>query len=209
MDITHPLASLFSSVEGAALAVVSSVDGALSGRRVHVLATTGSVGGIHRALGRLVDVGIVSAESTSHATLYRANRQHLLWPAIEAALSARLRFEQRIVETTESLGTDGFSVALFGSVARGDSNASSDIDVLVVHPDDAPAEQINALVDSLLDQIPAWTGNRAQVLPLSRTHLAQLARSGDPIGDTLRAHHRLLIGPPLKPLLEKTTVGAP
>lgn len=68
-------------------------------------------------------------------------------------------------------------MGLFGSAARRDGDASSDIDVLVVSDD----PNLDDRVDELAEQIRRWTGNRAQVIRRTPTEVARLRRAEEPI----------------------------
>lgn len=66
---------------------------------------------------------------------------------------------------------------MFGSAARRDGDASSDIDVLVVSDDPG----LDDRVDELAEQIRRWTGNRALVIGRTPKEIARLRRAKEPI----------------------------
>ncbi len=67
-------------------------------------------------------------------------------------------------------------VGLFGSAARRDGDASSDIDLLVVGNDPNIDD-----VDHLGQRIEAWTGNTAQIVTLTPRDFRRLRRAKEPI----------------------------
>jgi Nucleotidyltransferase domain len=111
------------------------------------LVTKGSNPGVRNALDRLVRQGTVIDRRSGSSILYVANRDHLAWPVIEFAVSttdsALRTLTDRIAELTrQSLSEPDLSrttLALFGSVARGSSSTSSDVDIVAVFPSGTPA----------------------------------------------------------------------
>ena len=135
MDLSAPLASFMNGLDAVTLRVVARSGAELSGRQIARVAGTGTPANVRLSLLRLVDIGLVTMVPAPHATMYSANRSHILWPAVEIAMSARQELNRRIAAFAEAYAPDGVTVALYGSVARGDSNKKSDIDLLVIFPD--------------------------------------------------------------------------
>jgi len=73
----------------------------------------------------------------------------------------------------------GASVLLFGSLAQGDWDGFSDVDLLAVAPTEAQARE---LADALLA-----TGLGDDVIALSETRWRQLQSSGDPYWSAIRS----------------------
>jgi len=141
----------------------------LSGRQIARLVEHGSLGGVQKALARLVEQGIVMADAHPSATLFTFNRDHLgAGPVIELAQLATALVE-RLTRLIQSWEVQPQHAYLFGSAARQDGDASSDVDVLLVHPQSQP-EQRNAWslqVEDLSHKIHLWTGNVAGILDIS------------------------------------------
>ncbi|MBK5222734.1 MAG: nucleotidyltransferase domain-containing protein [Acidimicrobiia bacterium] len=87
-------------------------------------------------------------------------------------------------------------MVLFGSAARRDGDADSDIDLLLVrdgsvHPDDETwAEQRHGLARD----VERWTGNTVQIIDLSESELATAVRRNEPLISALRADGIVLAG---------------
>jgi predicted nucleotidyltransferase len=193
MHLSHPLASLMSPVEAAAIEVLARADTDFTGRQVARLAGASNPNGIRKAMLRLSQSGIVLLTPEPHATRYRANREHLLWPAIELALGARDELERRIA-LFASHASPGSTVAVYGSVARGDSNPDSDVDLLVIHTDDTLSEERDRFALELADRVERWTGNVAQVYDLSDGRFHEQLSAGDPITQRWLAEARTIAG---------------
>lgn len=205
MDLSKPITAVVPSLEGQVLRVLAHTTAPLTGAAVARLTRTGSTPGVRKTLGRLVGQGLVRATDVGAATAYTANREHLAWPTIERLVrdTDQLRAElyrrlARIV--TDRLG-DTTALAIFGSVARGDSDAASDIDLLLVVPDDLDQDAEDAVVDELSQRGAAWTGNDVNVYATTRRGLGDLVRRSDPMIESWARDAVALAGPELGALL--------
>jgi predicted nucleotidyltransferase len=123
------------TADAAVLGVLARADAAFTVSRIRELAGRYSESGLRKALQRLVREGIVIQDRAGPAYLYRFNRAHLAAPHIQALASLRQAFFERVRELVDGWLVEPKSVALFGSAARGDMTADSDIDLFVVRPD--------------------------------------------------------------------------
>jgi len=131
----------------------------------------------------------VLADAHPAATLFIFNRDHLAArPLIELAqLSSTL--VERLKDSIRSWEVQPQHAYLFGSAARQDGDASSDVDILLVHAQ-SWEEQVNAWtqqVDDLGAKIRLWTGNDAGILDISAADLARMQVNGEAI---LESWHR-------------------
>lgn len=183
MNLSEPLDGLTTRVEAAVLRVLGRADTAFSGRQLHMLAGVGAISSVHRALSRLVQLGLVGAESVPPAIMYRINRDHALWPAIELALSARSRVFDEIRRFCEHDLPDelGLTVVVYGSVARRESSLESDIDLFVVYPDGIDADARADISYRLAGHVERLTGNEAQIFSIERADLIERVSEDDPL----------------------------
>jgi predicted nucleotidyltransferase len=204
MDLRHPLDVVGRSPQGRTLAVLARTDHPLTGRAVGRLVEGFSQSTVERALRTLVAAGIVDRSDQPPAALYSLNRGHLAAPAVESLARARARLIDRIAWQCVELDRAPVAVALFGSVARGEATADSDIDLLIVRPadvpadDDAWAEQIAALTSS----ISRSTGNPVSLLEYTPEELRSADHERVPILDAIRREARQVFGEPLTTLLQ-------
>lgn len=205
MNLSEPLDGLTSPVEAAVLRVLARADAGFSGRQVHALAGVGSTSSVHRALTGLVRVGVLTAEPSPPSIIYRANREHVLWPVVELGLSARSRavdsirgfFDENV--PSEAAAEWRVSAVLYGSVARRDSGIDSDVDLCVVFPDGFDDDARADFTYRLAEHVQRVTGNEAQVLSLDRSDLAQRITENDPLIANVLADGIHLYGEPLQP----------
>jgi predicted nucleotidyltransferase len=199
MDLEAPLRTIASPVEAEVLRVLAGADTEFTAPQVQRLAATSSPYGVRKALARLAESGLVIPDRYGTTYTWRANRRHLLWPAIEIAAGARGQLLDRIRDEVQQ--ERGVSAYLYGSMARHETSPESDVDVLLVFPDDRDTEQIIDFAHELSDNIAAWTGNRGQIYSVTRSGLADMVRRGDSIVTSLRADAIPLVGPELARLL--------
>lgn len=209
MDHTNPLAVVTPSLDGPVLLALAATTGAMSGADVHRAAGTGSSDGVRRVLARLVVQGIVVAETYRHATLYRLNRDHVAVPWIIELTRVRSTIVDRTRDAVTKWPIAPAHASLFGSFVRGEADASSDIDILVVSESVDPEDDVWVeQVDRLAGLVRAWTGNRAHILDATPATLTAMLRNDDPLINSWRADALHLFGEPIMDLLRRLRVDA-
>lgn len=195
MDLSNPVSTIIPKLDGNIYRVLARTTTPLSGARVAALAGKASYPGILTALSRLVLQGTVLVEQAGSSYMYRANREHILWPAIEQAVAAaesvlptlRLRLSQLVDECLGAKASKDSTLAIFGSVARETSTADSDLDIVAVFPDSLSEESSAELVDDLSVSARRWTGNDCNVYVATASRLRELVKAKDPIVESWRA----------------------
>ncbi|WP_369068851.1 nucleotidyltransferase domain-containing protein [Kineococcus terrestris] len=183
------------------LAVVTRSHRPLSGATVARLSGR-SYARTRSCLHRLVDHGLLLAEDTGSAVLYRLNREHVLAGPVQDAVTATDSVEGRLTDLLGQWSPAPRAVVLFGSWARGHAGPDSDVDLLVVRDDDVdPDGPWGHQVHRTGRAVEALTGNPVQFVQLTREQLVQAVRDEEPLVASLRADGRVLVGPPLRDLL--------
>jgi len=154
-------------------------------------------------LDRLVAQGIVLAEPAGKAVLYRLNRDHLMAPSILAMAGARTELIARLRSAIEAWQVPPVHASLFGSVARHDAGPHSDVDVLVVRPDDVAADNAawERQLRDLEEDVSRWTGNTLAWFETTREDLGRAVQAEEPVVDSWRQDALALAGQGLRPLL--------
>ncbi|MGH3658473.1 MAG: nucleotidyltransferase domain-containing protein [Micromonosporaceae bacterium] len=210
MDLHHPLAVVTPTVDGDVLAVLAGADAAFTGREVHRLVGRYSEAGVRNVLGRLVEQGVVVVERVGPSYSYRLNRDHLAAPHIIALARLRAELLGRLRARLAAWDPPPVFAALFGSAARGDMVASSDIDVLIVRPDgiDPDDGRWAAQRDALVADVTRWTGNDTRSLEYGDGEARRALRRGEPVLRAVREEGIPLAGPSDHLRLARSRMGA-
>lgn len=203
MDVSRPFTAVSPGVEADVL--VSLVGSTIKRTGRELARVSGrSVTGVQHALDRLVNEGLVDREEAGPSFLYSLNRDHILAPAVEVMAGARWELVRRLRELVGDWSLRSFHVSLFGSAARGEGNAASDIDVLVVRPRETDADDRDwrQQLDDLAERVWAWTGNHAGIVELSETDVPQLLVDRPPVIEEVAEHGIDLAGVPIRELMK-------
>ncbi|WP_159085912.1 nucleotidyltransferase domain-containing protein [Aeromicrobium chenweiae] len=192
------------------LVVLARSESAFGASQVARLTERGSRSGTTKVLDRLVEHGLVLAEPTNRGYMYRLNRDHLLMPAVFAALDVRRDLLTRLSSAVAALRPTPVHASVFGSFARGDGSQESDIDLLVLtdanlHLDDDSGWQ--AQVRQLEDHVYAWTGNRLELLSMDTDGLAKAIAAGERIVEELRSDAVTVHGHDIRTLISAARAG--
>lgn len=198
MNLSQPGADLLGETPAALLRALARRTSAASGRELGRLAGISSPSTAHRALAELVRTGLVTATESSHATLFALNREHALWIPIESILGIPAKIDHMIETIVAEAFGDTATVALFGSVARGDATSGSDIDIALVVANDARPDSVADVSDQLVERLGAFAGNPVQVVAINRGQLAGMIAEHDPLIDSWLEDARTVGGPDLR-----------
>lgn len=183
MDLSRPLAIVTPTADGEVLRVLALADHAFTPGEVRRLAGGYSVSGVRKVLLRLSAQGIVRQERAGTGYVYRLNRDHLGASAVIALATLKEQLLERLRDEFAGWKPQPAYAALFGSAARGDMRADSDIDVFVVRPDRVTAEsrRWREQLARLTQRVTAWTGNDTRVLEMTETEAKAGAAAGEPV----------------------------
>jgi hypothetical protein len=187
------------------LSVLAATSRPLTGREVARLAPEGSQPGVWKALSRLADDGLVDRQEAGSALLYSLNRDHLAAPAVEILTGLRGMLVTRLRDAIGGWELPPLHASLFGSAARGQGDAESDIDLFVVRESAVEANdpRWRAQLDGLARSIRRWTGNRAGISEISETDLERLRTERPAIVAELESDAVALFGAETATLLDR------
>ncbi|HEX2076994.1 MAG TPA: nucleotidyltransferase domain-containing protein [Longimicrobium sp.] len=168
------LASLFPSMAMARLVVFFAVH---PGGRYHVRelsrTTRLSSASLQHELRRLAEMGALRREDEGSRAYYRADESHPSWRAWVLLLRSSARPADVLREAlVDAPGLDAAFV--FGSSARGDARADSDVDVFLVGTDEA-----RAAAGRRLSEAELLVGRALDVIGYEPEELAARIRSGN------------------------------
>jgi predicted nucleotidyltransferase len=175
VDFRRPFLTITPTLDGGVLAALAAGEVELSGRELARHVGYGSVEGIRRAADRLVAQGTVSRRAAGGAHLYSLNREHLAARHIEGLANIRGELIERLRAAIADWEEPPRLACLFGSVARSEAGAESDLDLLVVRGkgSDPDSDRWREQLLELQRSATAWTGNDARVVEYSEQELEQ------------------------------------
>ena len=141
-------------------------------------------GNASAVIGELIRAGLVGETVAGRSSMVALNRNHfaagpvLALAGLRGVLIGRLR--ERLSAWPDLLGA-----WLFGSVARGDADSESDIDLLIV-ADDLRSAELHDRLAQLHTDVRSWTGNDLQVVEHSQASWRKLVRAKNPLVEQIR-----------------------
>jgi hypothetical protein len=189
VNLAHPISSVVPGVAGSVLSILGTTDTPLTGRRVAELAGDRcSRSGVNRSLRQLVLSGIVRCEHAGRSNLYSLNRHHIAASAIDLLVQLRETLLTRIATEVAAWPVMPAALWMFGSAARATGTEASDIDLLLVRPEEVEEddETWNSGVLGLRIAVREWTGNTCQILDYGEVEFAALVDADDPLVGSLR-----------------------
>jgi len=178
VDFRHPLTAVVPGVQGRVLAVLAGTDAELTGRTVASLASSSPAQTL-RVLNHLVHLGLVERREVPPAALFRLVEGNLVADAVLGIAHLRDRVVEHMREIADVIDPAPVSITVFGSFARGEADADSDIDVLVVRPEnvDQYSEPWESSLAEWRDRVARAAGNPVEILEVGETE-ARRAVSG-------------------------------
>ena len=162
---------LIPGANGAVLSVLLRTGSELTGRQVYGLVRDRfSLWSVQQALASLVGLGVVESRSVGRAMVHTINEDHYAIAPLRVLLDpvAALR---EVVQ--RSVGSSVEAVILFGSVARGDATADSDVDLAVLASSEWEGRP------DLEDAVRARLGNDCDVVVFTAEEFSRLAANGE------------------------------
>jgi hypothetical protein len=198
VDLGNPISTAIPSLDGPVLQVLARSTSMLSGREIHRLCGAGSVAGVRLVLQRLTSTGLVQVHEAGNSLLYALNRRHVAAPAVELLADLRTTFVAGLSAKISTWPIPPVHASLFGAIAQGDGDLGSDVDLLLIRPEEVASDNLlwEEQTADLLQYIVDQTGNPAQLYDLTRAELA----TPDPAADDWRTHTIPLHGPTLAAL---------
>ncbi len=179
MFFGEPFGGLIPGAPGAVLSVLLRTGMPLTGRQVHGLVSDRhSLWSVQQALKTLTQLGIVDTQTIGRAGVHTINEEHAAVPHLRALVDPIATLTAAV---QDGVGSQVQAVIVFGSVARGEAQADSDIDLAVIAGNGWDGRT------ALADAVRARTGNDCDVLVFTPNQFQEMARSGEPaVHDILR-----------------------
>jgi DNA-binding transcriptional ArsR family regulator len=174
--------------QGRILAVLAETTAELNLRTIARLADV-SPAQASRVLPELVTLGLVERREAPPSALFALVENHVATGAVRALSRSREAVLEELGVLTRRMDPGPISTVVFGSFARGDADAVSDLDVIMVRPAgvDEDDEPWASSVEAWRTAARRLTGNPVQVLEIDQSDMARRLRRPTPLWtDVLR-----------------------
>jgi DNA-binding transcriptional ArsR family regulator len=205
VDFTRPVEAVIPDAQGRILAVLSRTTGELN---ITTLAELSGVSLAHaaRVVPRLVELGMVERREAPPSVLVRIVPEHLAVRPLLALAGLRDSLVEELARSARRIRPAPASVTLFGSVARGDGDAASDIDLVVVRAagvtEDDPTW--DRAVAAWVERIGPLTGNPVNRIEIGIDEAPRLARSRAALWRAVRREGIVIFGRSLDDLARRS-----
>lgn len=193
MFFDEPFGGVIPGARGAVLAVLLRTGEPMTGRQIHGLVSDDySLWSVQEALKVLVRLGLVETHTIGRAGVHTINEGHAFVAPLRALVDPIAALQGAIGEVIDS---EVRAVILFGSIARGQPSADSDVDLAVI-----TASAWDKRVE-LQDTVRTRLGNDCDVLLFTESEFRQRAAEGEPVVRDILGDGIALVGtkPRLKP----------
>lgn len=183
----EPFGGVMPGARGAVLAALLRTDTPLTGRQVHALVSDSySLWTVQEALKALTQLGVIKTQTIGRAGVHTVSEDHFAVAPLRALLDPIAALTNTV---RDSVGDQVEAVVLFGSIARGEADVGSDVDLAVIAPagwDGRP---------DLEDAVRSRLGNDCDVLAFTLDDFTHLAIATDePVVRDILADGIALIG---------------
>ena len=195
MEFSHPIEAIVPGVQGRVLSVLAEVTTDLNMRTIARLAGV-SVAQASRVLPHLVELGLVERREVPPSSLFRLVREHVAVGPLLSLARTRDAMIEDMGRVAEHLPVAPAAVIIFGSFARGEADAQSDIDTVLVRPAelDESDEDWSASVEQWRATVRRVSGNPVEVLEVGSDQIAAHLNSRRQIWRDIRRDGLVVFG---------------
>jgi len=191
MDLGSPILDVAPAVRGALLQALARLEQPVSRRQLAAAAGV-APGNASAVIQELIQAGLVLELVAGRASMVALNRDHLVAGPLVMLAGLRGELIRRLHERLAGW-PDLEAAWLFGSVARGDADGESDIDLLIV-ADDLRSPDLHERLSQLHADVRSWTGNDLQLVEHSASSWRKLVRAENPLLEQIRLDGVALVG---------------
>jgi len=178
---------LFGQTRGRVLALLyGAPDQSLFVRQIARQVET-SVGTVQRELNLLADAGLIKRSTVGNQVFYQANQEHPEYPELRALLAKTAGVFQMLKRALAPLSSQIDVAFVYGSVARGDEKATSDIDLMVIG-----AVSLDEVLDAV-GPVEKHLGRPVNPTIYSREDLKARLRSGNHFLQSLKKSKKVFL----------------
>ena len=189
MNLSSPILSLIPGLRGRVLTAMVRSARPLSLRELARKAGSSSPGSVKLVVTSLMDEGLVRYALVSKGSkFFELNHEHLLYKHLMDIDHAKDTVLDAVRSQVAQLPREPRALVLFGSVARGQDSATSDMDLLVVWKSDkAPTDNWDADRLRLVESVYELTGNSLNLVVFTSSDWERAVARGEPlVGEVVR-----------------------
>jgi len=177
MDFTQPVEALIPGVQGRILGVLARTEAELSMRTVARLAGV-SPNRATMVLHQLIQLGLVERRDVGTSAQVRLVGENEATRLVLELARLSETVLQRMAAAAKDIAPAPASLIVFGSFARGQAGAASDLDALAVRADDVSVDDAawTGTLGRWSDLAGRIAGNPVNLLVVSQAELPQLAK---------------------------------
>lgn len=204
MDYRRPIEAIVPGAQGRVLGVLARTEAELNMRTLAELAGV-SPTHVSRVMPRLVALGLVQRREIGSNSLFRMISHNLAARWIRALGSLHDRIIQELQDTSQMLDGLARNATLFGSFARGDMIPSSDVDILVIGPDDLDDPPWRDVLWVWQEHATQIVGNPVNLIEVTVDDAAPRLRHGQGMWGEILTEGIRLTGEPLESIVRTAT----
>lgn len=205
MDFARPVEAVIPGAQGRILAVLSKTTGELN---LTTLAELSGVSLAHaaRVVPRLVQLGMVDRREVPPSVLVRIVSEHLAVRPLLALAGLRDVLLDELHRSARRIRPAPANITLFGSVARGDGDAASDLDLVIVRAADVAEDDPtwDRAVAAWVERIGRVTGNPVNRIEVSIDEAPRLVGSRAALWRAVRREGMVVFGRSLDELARRS-----
>lgn len=180
MDYQRAVEALIPGVQGRVLGVLARTENDMTIRTVASLADV-SPQQATVVVTHLVNLGVVSRREAGSSALVRLERENDAARVVLALARLQESTRDRLAEAARHIEPAPGSLIVFGSFARGQADAGSDLDILVVR-----SSQVAADDNGWIDALGRWEGEARKIVG---NPVNMMVVSFDEVPALLRSHY--------------------
>jgi predicted nucleotidyltransferase len=210
MDFERPVEAVIPGATGRLLAALARVDAELP---VSTLARVAGVGRTRASglVAELHQLGLVERRDIGRTTMVKLARDNAAGNLIDRLGHLRTLVIDRLRDLAAEIQPSPVVLAVYGSFARGEAGAESDIDILAVRPSNADPDTWAGSLATFATHARLLTGNPVQIVEHDlddlRRKAGSRARAGKTFWDAVRRDAIVLTGTGLDSILSQDHVA--
>jgi hypothetical protein len=182
MDFIRPVRAVIPGTQGRILEVLAETTADLNLRTIARLSGV-SLAQASRVLPSLVELGLVERREAPPSALFRFVPENIAARAITALTRARQTVLDELGRSAAVVSPPAASVIVFGSFARGEADAKSDLDVVIVRSRDVHEDNVGwrLAMETWWQSARRLTGNRVEMIEVGELEVGRLVRGHKPL----------------------------